>query len=58
MLNISVLNIQFPSQLESSETFKMSDTNATRLPSSFAPFFPALPYVGDDVSATLSRGER
>ena len=53
---------QFPSQLEYlSETFEMSDANATRLP--LPPGFPDIPdfpypLVGDDGNPTLTRGGR
>ena len=55
---VQYFNTQFPSLLEykSSEIFKMFDVNATRLPIFTELIY--LSYVGDDVSRTLTRGER
>ena len=39
-----------------SETYKMSDRNVTRLP--FSNKYTSIPYIGDDINHTLTRGER
>ena len=44
-----------------SKTFKMSDTNDTRLPITVVISNAAVaigPYVGDDVNPTLTRGDK
>ena len=47
----------FPTWIQDlSETVKMSDINAIRLP--FIPLIIIPPYVGGDVNSTLNRGER
>ena len=59
LFNVSILQYSFPFPtciLDLSETFKMSDINAIRLPFFFFWFWP--PYVGDDVNFTLTRGEK
>ena len=55
---VQYFNTQFPSQ-DLSETIKMSDINAIRLPGvGFIIGIGFFPYVGDDVNHTLTRGER
>ena len=57
-----MLIVPFPTWIQDlSETFKMSDTNATRLPIAVLGIVIVIgniAYVGDDVNPTLTRGDR
>jgi len=62
MLDDSIFqySIPFTTSIQLSETFKMSDINATRLPLAFVLggiAFAILPCVGDDVNYILARSD-